>query len=581
VNLTDEQAALVRDGSNRIVSSCPGSGKTRTVVSKILACVEAVRDTPRRICCITYTNAATNEIAGRLLECGSTNDEDYCDVNTIHSFCLNNIIRPYGHLITELAGGFEIVAPESEWFEAAAEEVSKRFKLPAWAKERFANIQRRLDGHYIVPQGLTSEAVTMFSKLVRDNGYLTFADIVYYACKIGLTHQYVFRAISSRFAWIIVDEFQDTSELQVELLKRIHAAGRTKFFLVGDPNQSIFGFAGARPDLMETISSAIGAKDDIGLSANYRCSSLIVDVAERLCPRIPRMRSVGKHKDFGFAPVHVRATSSESAILGSFLPEVRRRGISYGETAILAPWWTSLFSLARVLRSRGIPVLGPGARPYKRSLEFAQFAESAAAYVCCRSAESAVVAQRALFFLLLRLNDEPNWRVFSYQGKRLLCLLLGVADGLRGEDNRALAWLRSFSTETARLLREEGLISELSKVVLTASVELMINGIRQNVSDADEMTIDDLGIFARPEECVQLMTMHGAKGREFDAVAVVDFHDNKVPHFTADAAGIREARRLTYVAATRARKLLMFVSDTSNYRNQPSRFAGAEGMKLD
>ena len=74
------------------------------------------------------------------------------------------------------------------------------------------------------------------------------------------------------------------------------------------------------------------------------------------------------------------------------------------------------------------------------------------------------------------------------------------------------------------------------------------------------------------------MTMHGSKGREFDAVAVIDFHDGKVPHFTADATGVEEARRLTYVAATRARKLLMFFSDTTDGRNKPSRFVGTMGI---
>ena len=580
MKLTDEQQSLVLDSSNRVVSSCPGSGKTRTVVAKILACVASVRDTPRRIGCITYTNAATNEIAGRLLESGSTGDEDYCEVNTIHSFCLNNIVRPYGHLIAELSSGFEIVAPESTWFEAASDEVVRHYGLPTWAGERFATIYRRSDGQYVVPEGLTSGAVTAFAQLALENRLLTFADIVYYACKIGAAHHYVLRAISSRFAWLIVDEFQDTTELQVELLAGIHGVGHTKFFLVGDPNQSIFGFAGARPDLMATIATTIGAQDDIGLSANFRCSSSIVKVAERLCPRVPEMRSVGESKDCRFTPLHIKTAAAEAAILGSFLPEVARLGIPFGKTAILAPWWTSLFSLARILRGRGIPVLGPGARPYKRSLDLAQFAESAAAYVCCRDSESALAAQRALFFLLLRLNDEPEWRVFSYEGKRLLCAILASADAFRAQGLRAVSWLHKFAQETATILHIEEMISEGGKAAIMESADLMISGIRKTVSEADAMNIEELGIFARPLECIQLMTMHAAKGREYDAVAVVDFHDDKVPHFSANAAGVAEARRLTYVAATRARKLLMFISDSSNRRNRPSRFAGAEGMRL-
>jgi DNA helicase-2/ATP-dependent DNA helicase PcrA len=73
------------------------------------------------------------------------------------------------------------------------------------------------------------------------------------------------------------------------------------------------------------------------------------------------------------------------------------------------------------------------------------------------------------------------------------------------------------------------------------------------------------GVFAVPQRCLHLMTMHGAKGKEFDAVAVVDLHDDKVPHFANrdNADGIAESKRLLYVATTRARKFLMYISHES------------------
>ena len=80
----------------------------------------------------------------------------------------------------------------------------------------------------------------------------------------------------------MVDEFQDTTDLQVEILSLIAQEGRTRFLLVGDPFQSIFRFAGARPDLPEEFAARIGARSDITLSGNFRSSTPILGHANRL-----------------------------------------------------------------------------------------------------------------------------------------------------------------------------------------------------------------------------------------------------------------------------------------------------------
>lgn len=583
MNLTKEQSAVVNDWKNRVVSSCPGSGKTRTIIAKILFCLETVRNTPRKIGCITYTNTAANEIVARLHESGSTGDDDYYEVNTIHSFCLNNIVRPYGHLIPELQHDIEILSPDSLWFQETVSTLIAKYDLPSRLADSFAEIQRTPTGDLIVPEGLPSQVAKEFVADLRANNLLTFSDIVYYAYKIIKLHPFVARALSARFAWLLVDEFQDTNELQVQLLTAVHSQGHTKFFLVGDPNQSIYAFAGARPDLMTEIVNRIEAADDISLSGNFRSSEPIIAVAERLCPRTPSMTAEGPAKAFPVAPGHYQVASPSEAILGYFLPEAERHGIKYGDMAILAPWWTGLFPLARQLRLRGIPVLGPGARPYRRSLDFAQFSEAAAAYVVSRDADSATAAQRALFFLLLRLNDGPTWQVFSYGGKRTLCALLGAAQSLYEMNIGAIEWLKQFAIRSSELLIQDGLIDAVGKDLVLQSVDAMIDSIRRVDKDCDNMAVEDLGIFARPGECIGLMTLHASKGKEFDAVAVIDFHEGRVPHFTVqnyDLERLAEARRLTYVAATRARKLLMFFTDTLDRRNRPSRFLGQDGMAL-
>jgi DNA helicase II / ATP-dependent DNA helicase PcrA len=579
MKLTDQQRQVVLDRNDRVVSSCPGSGKTRTIIAKIQECIEEVRESARKIGCITYTNAATNEIVTRLLETGATGDEDYYEVNTIHSFCLTNIVRPYSYLVDEIKGGFSIVAPDSEWYEKTVSELAGKYSVPIWAKEQFANISKTAAGETILPKDIPEAAAAEFLERLRAEKLVTFSGIVYFAFLIVTNHKFVARAVSSRFAWLLVDEFQDTSELQTAILCVIHEVGHTKLFLVGDENQSIYAFAGARPELMAEIATIIKAKTDIPLSGNFRCSEKIIAVAERLCPGKPAMVALGETKDHSVAPIYKHANSAKEAILGYFLPLIEKLSIPYGKTAILAAWWTSLFPLARALRERGIPVIGPGARPYRRSLDFAQFAEATAAYLVCSDIESAVGTQRALFFMLLSINREADWRIFSYDGKRVLCRMLNRAEELAGKGMGAVNWLQSFAKEATSILMQEELLSFEGAQAILVSTNGMVASIKQVVSDPANMAIEELGIFARPDQCIQLMTMHGSKGREFDAVAVIDFHEGKVPHFSVkDAPEIAEARRLTYVTATRARKLLVFFSDASHPKNKPSRFVDEMGL---
>ncbi|MEQ1492242.1 MAG: UvrD-helicase domain-containing protein [Terricaulis sp.] len=93
--LTDEQKRAVRCDDNLLLTACPGSGKTRVIISKVSRAIEEVRDTPRAVACITYTNAAVHEIESRLRHHIQPGDDAYYDVCTIHSFCLNHIFARF------------------------------------------------------------------------------------------------------------------------------------------------------------------------------------------------------------------------------------------------------------------------------------------------------------------------------------------------------------------------------------------------------------------------------------------------------------------------------------------------------
>jgi DNA helicase-2/ATP-dependent DNA helicase PcrA len=102
---------------------------------------------------------------------------------------------------------------------------------------------------------------------------------------------------------------------------------------------------------------------------------------------------------------------------------------------------------------------------------------------------------------------------------------------------------------------------------------------RNNRVDLANLTIDDLGIYASPDAALKLSTLHNAKGREYQAVVMMDLHEGRIPFYQAETAEeFEEAKRLFYVGVTRAKRFLLYVTDNSHPRNQPSRFLGDGGV---
>lgn len=583
IMLTAEQKAAIAHDGNVLLSACPGSGKTRVIISKLMRAIDSVRGTTRAAACITYTNTAVQEIETRLRRHLQVGDEAHFEVSTIHAFCLQYVFRPFCYRIKGYKSGFQVLTQDSEAFAGFVETVcneSRRFNLRYSDYDDFAQLQISQTGEPI-GAAVTSGSVSVkeakrFWQLTREAGYADFASILYYALVLLRKFPEIADYLASRFAWILIDEFQDTSDLQVDILSLIADRGRTRFFLVGDPNQSIFGFAGARPDLADIFAARIDARTDLSLSGNFRCSPPIIAQAETILRRKPAMRSVGKAKIYTEAPVLEHTTSPFTLLTDYFLPALSELGIPLGESAVLAPTWFTLFPLGRKLRDYGISIVGPGARPYKRNRLFAPLAEQVCGYLMEPRPESLPVIERRLFETVLNSTGQPRFDIFSYDGRIVAFRLLAEAHRLEAVHMSAIDWLNAAVVAFADILVDAGLLLASERARLIASVAEMAADMVANKVDIANLTIPDLGLYANPDAALKLSTLHNAKGREFEAVAMIDLHDGRIPFFKADTQDqIDEARRLFYVGITRARRYLLYGTDTTHYRNHPSPFLKA------
>jgi len=580
MKLTSEQQTAARCEDNLMLTACPGSGKTRVIISKLIRILDGIRDTPYSVACITYTNAAVHEIEGRVRYHIQPGDDRHYDICTIHSFCLNHVFRPFCHLIKGYEGGFKVLTSESEEFEKIVTAVSakfNKFNLTFKDFEEFTQLRIDLDGHpggaAIESGSLTPEIAKAYWVRTRADGFIDFANIIYYSLLLLKKRPEILSYVAAKFSWILVDEFQDTTDLQVEILALIAGAGTSKFLLVGDPQQSIFRFAGARPDLAAEFAKRINARTDIVLSGNFRSSKPIIAQAEKVFTRTPAMQALGDARKFKEVPIYRDGASAFAVIRDYFLPALEGSGIPIGEAAILAPTWFTLFPLGKLLRGYGISIVGPGARPYRRNSQFAPLAEQVCGYLMEPRPESIVAIERTLFNTVLDVTGRAHFEIFSYEGRTIVFKLLAQAQELYDSFMGAIQWLESAAGAFSKTLLDAGFFSPTEEGVFAMSVEEMKTHMRNNRVDLANLTIDELGIYASPDTALKLSTLHNSKGREYTAVAMIDLNEGKMPSYHARTHDqIEEQKRLFYVGVTRAKRLLFYATDNSDRRNGPSRF---------
>ena len=579
MKLTNEQKNAVRCDDNVLITACPGSGKTRVIISKLVRAIGEVRGTPRMVGCITYTNTAVFEIETRLRHHAQPGDENFYDVCTIHSFCLNHIFRPFCHLIKGYEQGFKVLTPDSDEFTqyvVSTWETHGRYDLEFRDYDEFVNLRISIEGEptgsSIERGSITPEVAKSFWETIRRDGYIDFANIVYYSLQLLHDRSEILDYVASKFAWILIDEFQDTTDLQIEIFSLIADRCRTLFFLVGDPLQSIFRFAGARPDLADDFASRIGARTDFPLSGNFRSSQPIVNHAELIFPRTPPMEAVGPARAYNERPQWLQGHSPFEVLTDYFFPALEDLEIPYGKAAVLASSWFPLFPLGKQLREYGISIVGPGARPYRRRSQFAPLAEQVCGYLMEPKPEAIIGIERTLFNTLLDMTGQANFDVFSYRGRVVVFRLLEKGKELNEIHMGAIAWLEAAANAFSDVLIDVEYLTEGEKDLFAASVEEMKSDMQRNEVDLSNLAVDDLGIYASPDTALKLSTLHFAKGREYDAVAIIDIHEGKVPHYhSRTIEEIAEDKRLFYVGATRAKRLLYYVTNDTD-RNGPSRF---------
>ena len=301
IRLTDQQQAVVRADGDFLLIACPGSGKTRSAAARVGTTIAS----KRKVAVCSYTNVGANRIAGVIAEMGILLGPEHF-VGTLHSFLLRYVVYPFGRLAGCRQGPH--LVEKSSRDVAYLGDHRKRVSVDAF--------RMRPDGTLVLksrPQYLSSiphmDIVAAVESDVRKHkgslaqaGYVTFDDAMYLALAILRKHPTIANAVAARFDELLLDEAQDTSELQLACLDELRSTARLRsLVLVGDLEQSIFAFQGASAERCRWLADKHGLRT-VALTQNHRCSQLICNVAVHFCERDLPDEAVGPSADCSIEP---------------------------------------------------------------------------------------------------------------------------------------------------------------------------------------------------------------------------------------------------------------------------------------
>lgn len=550
---------------NCVILAGPGSGKTKTITLKIAKILEEELRKPQRLACITYSNECVGELRRRLSKL-EVEDRSRLLISTVHSFALSEIVRPYAKLTNlQLSAEFKIASPSQvrRMVKEAYEEITGQ-KPGGWFNIAFDKLRRQCprksEVQWIEGSDEVKDAIVYYEKKLSDAGLMDFDGLVLAALKLVEDFSWVRQCLRAKFPVLVIDEYQDLGVPLHEIVVALMTKAGTRIIAVGDPDQSVYGFTGAKPQLLRQLSDR-GDVQSIRLKFNYRCASQIVEASKGLIDEGSEALAHSNHA--GSIVIREAGVDVEGQAQYAFeqvIPELLRLNPSWrhGDIAFLYRSFYEGTAIAAVADSLGLRYCrSDTASPIKRSLLTNWLAD--AARWCAGGWKSGEISLAHLMktwrSLRSSLEEGPK---FLQERARIVSFLFSQRDG----SVSLKAWLDGLSaTFIDQLFKDEpGLADEVDKytdLVAEAGTDGKLS----------HFTVEVFGNHGKHPDQINLMTLHGSKGLEFQAVLMLGAEYGKFPHPRSTAEEIEEAKRLFYVGVTRAKTWVYLM-----YNNRESPF---------
>lgn len=624
LNGQQRRAVTTTEGYVRVIAGA-GSGKTKTLTHRFAYLVNVLGISPSNILCVTFTNKAAREMknrVGRIVDMANVNDF----ICTYHGFCvkilredISKIAYPQGFIIMDTEDQKTVLREIYEelglkqtdlTFDQVLESIAYRKYTTSYIAE-YIDIDTSQPVEPVHPDTpLLQKCFLRYVQKQRKGFMLDFDDLMLFAMYIFGKSPEVLAKWQERLDYIMVDETQDNSSMQwkfVDMLQAVHK----NLFVVGDPDQCIYEWRGARPETLVNFDKTFTPCTTIILDQNYRSTPNILDVANSV---IARNRN-RVHKDlFTHKPpvtnvthFHGKSESEEGKFITRTIIQYLKNGGSPADVAILfRASHVSRFIEQALVKSKIPYVVYGGVRFFERQeikdvLAYLRLIDSGddlsfmrvinqprrklgKVFVSQLKARAAV--ERSTLYSTLLNNIRQ--REFSKTGALEFVEL--VESSREAFETMTLSDATQFLLEKSRLLElyrtdgDQDRVDNLNELIASMREYEKANENEEDLSLT--RYLQDIALYTnidykKDSDNVKIMTIHQSKGLEFPVVFVAGMQEGLFPHHRSirefKRRGLEEERRLAYVAFTRAEKLL-FLTESEGFSFQtgaskfPSRF---------
>nr|WP_084273871.1 UvrD-helicase domain-containing protein [Mycoplasma simbae] len=639
LNAEQKEALLYFDGPLRIIAGA-GSGKTRVLTRKVAYLINELGIAPSEILALTFTNKAANEMTLRIKQYTPSNAE-ISQVSTFHSLCSRILRAEAFHL--GLSADFQIIDATDQ--KAIIKRILNEFEMNQDEEDDSLNIAeilrvislaknknltsdeliRELNEDSPASQDSnikTAQIYERYNEYLLELKSLDFDDLIIKAHELFTSKPEIAAIWSNKYSYILVDEFQDTSRMQYEIVKKL-TGPKTQLTIVGDPDQTIYSWRGADVNLILNFHQDFPNTKTIILNENYRSSQKILDAANSLIKHnknrfhkdLVTGNEVGEEIEYS----HAFSNEAEARWVVQTINKLKKQKIQLKNIAIFyrSNYYSRPFEEELIKENINHKIFN-GQKFYQRkeikdSLSYLRLIYDGLDLPLLRiiNTPSRKIGKQTLQ-VLQKFAEEKKMGLWdcikthlkelptTKEVKKNLVDLINAVNYHRHalKNNKIHIVLDKFLTKIGYF---DYLASDVAlKGTGKDNVYELIRSIRTWEENNKGKTLKDYlefvslasagDDFDNSTNYVTLMTVHSAKGLEFDNIFLVGMSEYIFPSVHAlgnpNQEALEEERRLAYVGITRAKKRL-FISDSRGYligtdiQKIPSRFIKETGIDVN
>ncbi len=580
----EQQKAIKHHKGAMLVLAGPGSGKTTVIIYRVKYLIEHHHVLPEKILVVTYTKAAATEMKQRFMQLHVMGGEKVT-FGTFHNIFFKILRRAYGYHLEQ------IISEEEKWnffkklmIESEIETNDQDEYVRDILSELSLMKNELLSFKQYEPINFSKDLFRFFAKKYEQykavKNKIDFDDMLTQCYEYLMTEEEGKKYWQNCFEYILLDEYQDVNQAQ-DVCISILAEPQNNIFAVGDDDQSIYCFRGARPDFLLQFPKRYPNSQKITLSVNYRSTEKIIRLSEKIIKNNKKRFEKKMHGQKGEGKKIVFFTAKdayeEAEKIAFKLSQLRKTGRAYQDMAVIYRTNIQGGIFARALTEQGIPFLLKDksldlyqhwitkdfiaylllADDIENDAAFRRIANKPKRYISKNLLETAEKRKKPLLkglFLLPELK--------KYQAQYLTDLETDLAQIKKRKPLEALKYIRNvigyddYLKEYAqfRKVSLEGYLEIAEEITQFASIAPDRQTFFQKLQEMEKIQKEKNNTTLQG---VTLSTMHSAKGLEFEVVFVPSIVKDTIPHKKSTTTEqMEEERRLFYVAVTRAKSIL-------------------------